>query len=183
MNFENYDQLFNDILNSDSPAAPYDNPDYFEYVQLNKRRQDRWLKKGEISEDLKSKIQAIDKPQTWTLITEPWCGDASHLSPFIKLIAELNPKIELTIQLRDSDSEIDNYLTNGGKSIPILIARDDEGKDLFVWGPRPAEAQKIHMTNLKSDKPIEAKKVELQKWYNQDKGQTIQNEIKSLLSK
>jgi len=177
MNFQTYNDLFEGILQADQPAVPYDNIDYFHYVKLNHKRQERWLKKGDILPELETKIKSIDNTQNWILITEPWCGDASHSVPFVAKLAELNPKINLNIQLRDSDSEIDKYLTNGGKSIPILVVRDEQNKDLFHWGPRPTEAQNIHLYNLTSDKTVDEKKVELQKWYNSDKGISLQKEL------
>ena len=183
MTYDKYSSLFDEILDSDKPIAPYDQPDYFNYTELNKKRQERWDKKGTISDALKTAISELDSPQKWVLITEPWCGDAAHLVPFIAKIAQSNPNIELEIQLRDSDSEIDNYLTNGAKSIPILVVRNENSDDLFIWGPRPNAAQNVHLANLDTDKSIEEKKVELQKWYNQDKGQELQNEILALLKK
>jgi hypothetical protein len=183
MNFKKYEGLFENILTAETPVAPYDQADYIQYVELNHKRQDRWIKKGDILPETQAIIGAISTPQKWVLITEPWCGDAAHLSPFIAKMAELNPNIELTVQLRDSDSEIDQYLTDGGKSIPKLIVRNENNEDLFVWGPRPAAAQKIHLENLTSDKTMEEKKVELQKWYNKDKGASMQAEIASLLKK
>jgi hypothetical protein len=36
---------------------------------------------------------------------------------------------------------MDQYLTNGGRSIPKLVAFDDDGQALFTWGPRPAALQ------------------------------------------
>ncbi len=177
MTFNQYLDLFHEILTSEKVTPPYDNVDYFHYTELNQKRQERWLKKGVILPDLENKIKSIDKVQNWVLITEPWCGDAAHIVPFIGKLAELNSKIKLNVQLRDSDSEIDNYLTNGGKSIPILIVRDEEHKDLIFWGPRPVEAQKIHLDNLTSDKTAEEKKVELQKWYNSDQGKGLQKEL------
>lgn len=182
MTYDNYNGLFNEILTSEAPAAPYDNADFLNYVELNNKRQARWDKKGEIQEELKSAISKIDTKQKWILITEPWCGDAAHAAPFIAKLAEINPNIQLEIQLRDNGSEIDKYLTNGGKSIPKLVARNENNEDIFVWGPRPTDAQEIHLTNLKSDKTTEEKKVELQKWYNKDKGQTTQKEIIALLN-
>ncbi len=181
MNYENYTQLFDKILSDNNPPAPYDNSDFTEYVQLNQKRSERWDKKGEISTELANQIKSIEGKQKWVLITEPWCGDAAHSVPFISKMADLNPNIQLQIQLRDSDSEIDKYLTNGGKSIPVLIVRNDDNEDVFVWGPRPEKAQQIHVSNLNSDKPASEKKVELQKWYNQDKGQSIQKELCDLL--
>ncbi len=181
MNYEKYNALFHEIAEAKSPKAPYDNPEFVHYVELNQKRQERWLKKGELTAQTKETISKISEKQNWVLITEPWCGDAAHSTPFIEKMAAMNPNIALTIQLRDEDSEIDKYLTNGGKSIPILVARNEAHDDIFVWGPRPAEAQEIHLRNLKSDKSNEEKKIELQQWYNKDKGQMIQKEISALI--
>lgn len=181
MTFDTYLALFETLLTSKQPAAPYDNPDYFHYVELNHKRQERWLKKGELLPQTQAVLEQISAPQHWVLITEPWCGDAAHSVPFIEKMAQQNSHIELSIQLRDSASEIENYLTNGGKSIPILIVRNAKNEDLFVWGPRPDAAQKIHLENLRSEKSEDEKKVELQQWYNHDKGKSIQEEITALL--
>ncbi len=181
MKYSSYKKLFSEILNSETPPAPYDNPDYYTYLELNNSRVERWEKKGVILTELENEISKISEVQKWLVISEPWCGDAAHIVPFIAKLAVLNPLIELEVQLRDSNSEIDKYLTNGGKSIPILVVRNDKGEDQFVWGPRPAEAQVIHLRNLTSDKSVDEKKVELQQWYNKDKGQALQHEIKALL--
>lgn len=182
MNFQQYQDYFQDILSNPNPPAPYDNADYFDYAKLNWSRQQRWLKTGVIDPVLAQTIADINKPQTWIIITEPWCGDASHIVPFIHKIAELNPLINAIYQLRDTEPFlIDQYLTNGGKAIPKLIIRDESGKDLVNWGPRPAECQVIYteLTAKKAD--FETVKVELQKWYNQDKGVSMQRELKELL--
>jgi|TARA_R110000737_G_scaffold345455_2_gene373999 hypothetical protein len=181
MNFSNYLNLFDEIITAENPVAPYNEEAYFHYAELNHKRQDRWQKKGELSADTLDALSKINQNLNWVLITEPWCGDAAHSNPFIDKMADASDNIDLTVQLRDSGSEIDKYLTNGGKSIPILIVRDAEGNDIFRWGPRPEAAQEIHLKNLQSDKSEEEKKVELQKWYNADKGATIQKELVSLL--
>ena len=120
--------------------------------------------------------------QKWYLITEPWCGDAAHLTPFIQKIAEYSPHIELHVILRDGDDNmIDSYLTDGSKSIPKLIVRDDNNTDLFTWGPRPIEAKEL-VDNLKeSTKTTQEKKAALQVWYNNDKGISIQRELMAQL--
>jgi hypothetical protein len=177
MTYQEYSDLFQIILDQPTHSAPYDDPDFLNYLKLNQSRHHRWMKKGELSPDTVRFIKSIDTEQHWLLISEPWCGDAAHSTPFIHMMAELNPKITLEVQLRDSDSEIENYLTNGGKSIPILVVRNNTNEDLFVWGPRPEAAQTIHLANLKSEKTKEEKKIELQNWYNQDKAEAIQNEI------
>ncbi|MFA7275063.1 MAG: thioredoxin family protein [Crocinitomicaceae bacterium] len=181
MKFSDYLQLFDTILTAETPQALSYTADQRHYVELNQKRQERWVKKGEILPETLEIVQNLTESQKWILIAEPWCGDAAHLVVFIAKMAELNPKIELEIQLRDSGSEIDDYLTNGGKSIPILIVRDATGTDLFRWGPRPEPAQAVHIANLTSNKTTEEKKVELQKWYNADKGVSVQKEIIGLL--
>jgi hypothetical protein len=145
MNFDAYHALFKEILDSKNPVAPYDKSDYLNYVKLNLSRSNRWLKTAQILSEIKEKIVSIKEEQNWILITEPWCGDASHSVPFIFLLSELSHKIKLEIQLRDSNSEIEKYLTNGGKSIPILVIRDKNLKDLAVWGPRPKVCQALYL--------------------------------------
>ena len=178
MHFTDYQNYFTDILEGKVTEAPYNDTHYLEYTKLNASRQNRWLKKGILLDETLSTIQSINSKQRWLLITEPWCGDASHCVPFIVKMAELNPLIDLEIQLRDGkDSEINSYLTNGGKSIPILVARDTNNQDLFVWGPRPIECQKIFTALKDSDATFEEQKIVLQQWYNENHGVDIQKEI------
>ena len=181
MTIDQYQSDFETILTTELPHAPYNNPDYFQYAKMNQSRSNRWFKHGKLSSDTITKIKSIQTPQTWILITEHWCGDAAHIVPFIAMMADLNPLIQLEVQLRDSDSEIDSYLTNGGKSIPLLVLRDEKGKDLAVWGPRPTACQVLYLEMKNAGKDFETQKIELQNWYNADKGLSIQAEICALV--
>lgn len=184
MTFTDYQELFKQILEGTITDKPYDDPHYLDYVKLNFSRQNRWLKTGKLTSDTISTIQSINKKQTWLLITEPWCGDASHIVPFIVMMAELNPLIHVNLQLRDSEgSEIDKYLTNGGRSIPVLVVRTEDHKDIFHWGPRPSVCQEMHLKLKESNAPFEEVKVTLQQWYNENKGGDIQTEICVLFEK
>jgi len=182
MDFNTYMELFNSILNNPSPKAPYDNPDYHNYTKLNHSRSKRWLKHGRLTEEMVRTLKAVRSPQHWTIITEPWCGDASHIVPFLHMMTLENTLITVEYQLRDSEPFlINNYLTNGGKSIPKLIVRNEAGEDLIVWGPRPAQCQILYNGLLAEKAPFETIKVELQKWYNDNDGKDLQLEIESLL--
>ena len=182
--WDEYIKRFEAILNNKNPEKPYDNPDYFNYLKLNYNRQNRWLKKGDLNDDLVQKIKEIKNKQHWVLITEPWCGDAAHSIPFIKLIANKNPKIKLSFVWRDKPPfMINNYLTNGGKSVPKLIIRDSKENDLATWGPRPAPCQNLFHQLRSENADFEKQKIELQKWYNNDKGQTLQKELIELIAK
>jgi len=182
MTWTDYTNYFDDILSNPAPLPPYDNPDYMDYTKMNHARMNRWIKKGILTEETKEVIAGIKAPQKWLLITEPWCGDAAHSVPFIQMMAALTDNVELEIQLRDSGSEIGDYLTNGGKAIPMLIIRDASGKDLAIWGPRPAECQVIFLEMKANNADFETQKITLQNWYNKDNGQSIQREIIKLIS-
>jgi hypothetical protein len=183
MNFQQYLEYFQSIIENQDGNLPelYQNPEYMEYTKLNWSRMNRWLKTGVLREEVKQKIHSVPSPQHWIVITEPWCGDASHIVPFIELIARENQNIKVTYELRDSEPfRIDNYLTNGGKAIPILIVQE-AGTDKAVWGPRPAGARELFASLKNSNAEFETVKIELQKWYNHDKGVMIQTEIAALL--
>ena len=180
MNWTEYISLFEGIVSKENTNPPYDNADYLNYTVLNHSRQNRWLKRGAITPELKAQIESISESQEWILITEPWCGDAAHINPFVYLASQLNDKIDFKINLRDGeDSLIQNYLTNGtSMSIPILVVRDKNGTDLFSWGPRPTDAQAILARQKnEEDTSAEDKKIEFQGWYNKNKGVDIQNEL------
>lgn len=184
LTWEEYLQIFDPIIEGKVTRPPYDNSAYIEYTVLNKARMNRWLKTGKLLDEANSVIALIDSPQKWFLITEAWCGDAAHSTPFIYMLSQLNSNIELRLIIRDEEPDwINKYPTDGNRSIPKLIVRDKNDKDLFTWGARPAacEAQIIKMNSDGVEK-AEAKKI-TQQWYNNDKGHSAQREILELISR
>ena len=155
--------------------------DYQPYIPLNKSRFLRIVKQGVIYQELTEVIRSINEKQDWIIITEPWCGDAAQIVPYLFKMAEQNPLINVEVQLRDSNSEIDSYLSHGKMSIPKLIVRNQEGIDLFIWGPRPQQLEAIYLELKNKNENLDDMKTILQKWYNEDKGRGIQNEIMELI--
>lgn len=185
MNFQEYSTYFKDILSKpvEEHQLPYDNPAYLDYTRMNWSRMNRWFKTGKLSDEIVEAVKKIDQPQYWIIITEPWCGDAAHNIPFLEMIARENPQISVTYELRDAAPfRIEEYLTNGTKSIPKLIIRDQKGKDLGTWGPRPENCQKMYAELLKENASFEIIKTELQTWYNRNKGKELQTELEGVLS-
>ncbi len=181
MNWNEYVEYTHQLLTSDPPPPPYDNPDYHHYTKMNETRMKRWVKTNPVTAETAAVVKAISQPQKWVVITEPWCGDAAHIVPILYLMSSLSDKISFELQLRDSGSEIDRYLTNGSKSIPILIVRDEEGKDLFHWGPRPKEGQEMYLDLAAKKADFEVVKNAIQTYYNADKSLSTQKEIVALL--
>jgi hypothetical protein len=178
MNFQHYQEYFQSIINNEHPNPPYDDPAYLNYTKLNWSRQQRWIKVGELNEDLEALVKSIKTQQHWIVITEPWCGDAAHTVTFIYRLSELNPLIDFEIQLRDNEPHlIQQYLSGQSKSIPKFIIRDNAGKDLMVWGPRPLESQLLYDRLKGEGADFEEFKTQLQHWYNKDKGVSLQQEL------
>lgn len=159
MDFAAYQLVFQRILFNSEVMPPYDQPDYMNYTRLNWSRQQRWLKTGILDPVLVNTVENIGQGQFWTVITEPWCGDAAHSLPFIHKLSELNPLIKIDYRLRVTPPLlIDEYLTNGAKSIPKLIIRNEAGGDLATWGPRPASCQQLYNQLLKDHADPKQKK-------------------------
>lgn len=169
-----------------SPTQPQGaKAEYLEYTKLNFARMSRIEKQYKPSAALAEKLQSIEKPQRWLLISEVWCGDAAQNVPLLHALAATNPAIELRLIWRDSYPELmDAYLTNGGKAIPKLIAFDAQSaEELFTWGPRPAEAQKMVLAHKENPQEDFASFVErLHAWYASNKGKDFEEEFLELLA-
>jgi hypothetical protein len=183
MNYDQYIALFDDILIGKNPDPHYSDPKYLNYAKLNQARMNRWQKNLQLNSELVTEIKKITQSQEWIIIAEHWCGDAAPIVPFLVRLASQNTLIRYDIQLRDQEPFlINSYLTNGTKSIPKLIVRDERGKDLFTWGPRPVAAAN-YMNELKmSGIEMERVKLELQNWYNENKGEALQKELLQLFT-
>ncbi len=155
------------------------------FTQLNYKRMERWNKTFQLTDSLAKVLSDLQKNQVWVVITETWCGDSAQLLPGIAHIAEASEgKIKLKIILRDDNPEwMNNYMTNGTKSIPKLISFDTDGNELFVWGPRPQGAIEILKEWKANPETINKEQfhVNLHTWYGKDKGQGLQSEIEHLL--
>lgn len=182
MNFQEYLTQFELIINNPEPIEPYTDLEYLDYAKLNFSRTKRWLKTTKLDQETIDTVKSIKHAQTWIIITEPWCGDAAHSVPFIEMIAKENPLITTVYELRDQQPfRINDYLTNGSKSIPKLIIRDENGVDLCTWGPRPMECQAFFQKSVEDHTDIDKVKETIQIWYNQDKGKGIQQELTELI--
>jgi len=134
MTYNNYKKMTIKELEGSNPEDDEGkNKSYFEYKKINFIRSNRLEKHFLPSQELITAVKMINKPQLWMVITETWCGDSAQNLPIISIIASLNSNIDLRIILRDSNLDIiDNYLTNGvSRSIPILVAFDAEGNEIF----------------------------------------------------
>ena len=153
------------------------------YTKLNEARMNRLDKTMKVVDDVKLNLINLDKKYTWLVISEGWCGDAAQILPILNKMSEVTNNINLRIVLRDENSDLMNqFLTNGSKSIPIVIILEEDLKVINTFGPRPNAARKIvEEYKLKNGTIDETLKIELQKWYLADKGFSTQREIVELM--
>lgn len=181
-----YRELVSQLISEGKSTGHTQSEDLLKYSELNETRLKRLDKTIVVNDESLFRLENLDKKYTWLVLSEGWCGDAAQLLPIINKMAESSKNIDLKIVLRDDNEELMNlFLTNGGKAIPKLIVLDAETHDVIAdWGPRPEPARKLiadyKAANGVVDEPV---KIELQKWYLNDKGNTTQNEIISLLKK
>jgi hypothetical protein len=115
-------------------------------------------------------------------IVEDWCGDASNTVPILARLGDEAECLEMRVIRRDEHPEVmDRYLTNGTRSIPIVIVLDEELRELGHWGPRPAELQAWVVAN-KSRIPRRELYLHVRRWYAQDGGETMLREVLALLN-
>jgi len=160
------------------------NENLFHFTKLNNQRMKRLDKQTKLNEETLSKAQKINRDFTWLVLTESWCGDAAQTLPVINKFAEANERIDLKVVLRDENEELMNqFLTNGNKSIPKLIVVDNNSKEVVgSWGPRSAKATKMVIDYKEKHGKIDAKlKTDLQNWYNEDRGLHIEMEMVELI--
>jgi hypothetical protein len=183
MSYPAYENHVETLYKEAKSTGRTQNDTYLHYSSLGLQRMKRWNKKGVLSPQAIDKLSRLVQPQTWLVISEGWCGDAAHALPFMHKIAESNKFIQLKIVLRDENDELMQYfLTNGGKSIPKLIALDVDYNVLFTWGPRPEVVRQMVEQEKEKNKGniSELFKTDLQKWFNKDKGESVVNEVVAL---
>jgi hypothetical protein len=111
------------------------------------------------------------------VVAEDWCGDASNTVPIVAKLADTVPGLELRIVQRDANPEVMNrYLTNGARSIPIIIVLDESFQEIGHWGPRPTELQAWVMAN-RGILPKTELYPQVRKWYARDRGETTLREV------
>lgn len=185
LSYQDYKKLIIELLEKGKTTGNNHSDQMVSYTKMNVQRMNRWDKTAVISQGLQNKILSINTPQIWLILSEAWCGDAAQNIPFIAKLADMNRFIQLRILLRDEHPAVmDQYLTNGSRSIPKLIAiHANTFEELFRWGPRP---QILHQKVLKfKENPQNQSKKEfmdsIHLWYAQDKNRSLDAELSMLL--
>ena len=184
ISYKTYRDLVKELAEQNDTTGNSKTEALINYTKLNDRRMKRWDKTIKLSGEIENKIKAFKEPVTWLVLTESWCGDAAHILPVLNKLSELNDNIDFKLVLRDENLELmDLFLTNGSRSIPKMIMIDDERGDVInTYGPRPSVATNyVNRFKAINGKLTPEFKEDLQHWYNDDKGQTVAEDIAQML--
>ncbi|MEN2282786.1 thioredoxin family protein [Algoriphagus sp. SE2] len=186
LSYSGYRELIDRLLAEGKTTGSNHSESNINYTKMNVARMNRVDKIGKVSAEMESLIRSIQKPQTWLIITEAWCGDASQSIPYIAKLVELNPLIDLKIIFRDENPEVmDHYLTDGARSIPKLIALShDLEEELFTWGPKPKYLRDRFKAYKNDPKGISPKEFSegTYLWYARDRNKSIEQELFKAIS-
>ena len=154
------------------------------YTVLNDRRMKRWDKTLKFTPAQEDELKNYTRPVNWLVLTESWCGDAPAAVAVMHKMAELQPAINFKLVLRDDHPQLmDAFLTNGGKAIPKLIVQNPENNTIVTsWGSRSKAAQQLVADFKAENETITPEFINtLQKWYNDNKGQAVVEELLAIL--
>ena len=184
ISYNTYRKLIDEKLAEGVTTGNKNSESLVAYTKLNVHRMDRLDKTVTLSSDLVDALKNLNGHFKILVITEGWCGDAAQIVPIlVKMVSAAADKFELKIVLRDEHEELTNaHLTNGGKSIPIILFLDpQENKVLAKWGPRPEVLKHLLADWKKETTDMEILAEKLHGWYAKDKTKEIQKEFIELL--
>ncbi|MFB5190206.1 thioredoxin family protein [Alicyclobacillus fastidiosus] len=126
------------------------------------------------------------------IIAADWCGDVVRNIPVVfRLMEAAHIPTEVLI-MEEHLETMDQFLTFGGRSIPVVLFLDGEGGVIGRWGPRPTYVQEP-MVTFKSENPdreapdyqdkLAVARQEIMRRYGTDTGyqRLIVEEIKQIL--
>jgi hypothetical protein len=118
-------------------------------------------------------------PGSWhfLVLAEDWCGDAVHILPYLARLEEALPHFDLRVLSRDDNPDLmESHLTNGTRSIPVVIILNEKFKEVAWWGPRPQPLQDLFLREIKP-LPKEERFPKVRAWFARDRCRTTLREI------
>jgi hypothetical protein len=127
------------------------------------------------------------------IIGADWCGDVVRNIPVVfRALENSGVPVEVFIMEQHLDF-IDQFLTFGGRSIPVVLFTDTGGFVLGQWGPRPEHVQAV-MKKFKAENPdrqapdyddnMKVTRAEMMRQYGEGRGYQahIVKELRELIS-
>jgi hypothetical protein len=170
-------------------ALPWDT-----YLETVVEKRDLWLanlRRATVDPDDVERLAALPGPRRVLVITEDLCGDAARSVPVLATALAATSQVEARyLDVKRCPALIERHLTHGGRSVPLAIVLDEDGRERGVWGPRPATLQAIFRARQRKlgGVPADPEKrgrffQPIMAWYARDRGRAIVQELLMLLER
>lgn len=182
--YHEFRKLISDLLLEGKSTGNEQSESHTYNSGLNDTRMDLLDKSISISEENLQKLKTLKRKYIWLVLAEGWCADGSQILPILNKMAHESGKIELKIVLPEENEDLmDLFLTDDVRKVPKLIIVDKDSGDVYgSWGPMPKGANDLISSYKEKNGFIdETAKADLQNWYLNDKGISIQNELVGLM--
>ena len=185
MDYPSYRELVSNLLANGKTTGDDNSEAMLHYTKMNNQRMNRVEKTTVLTEELLNVISNVKGKYHFLVISEGWCGDAAQIVPVIDKIVQTSPtQFDLKLILRDQHLVLmENYLTNGGRAIPVVLVLD-ENKQVILpkWGPRPKVLQSLLAEWKKDGHDSGLLAEQIHGWYAKDKTLATQTEFVALLA-
>lgn len=169
---------------------------FIEGMTKNKETFESWYNQFEwSSDDDKEFFEQLNNRDDLrcVIIAADWCGDVARNVPAVfRALENSGVPVEVLI-MEDNLDTMDQFLTMGGRSIPVVIFADTGGFVLGTWGPRPKRVQEP-MVEFKQNNPdrdaadyqanLQATREEIKRRYGEGRGyqDVVVRELRDLIS-
>ena len=137
--------------------------------------------RARVPEDILERARRLTGSWRFLALAEDWCADGANTLPFLSRLVDAVPGLELRVLSREGNPDLmDAHLTDGARSIPVVMVLDQAYREVGWWGPRPAPLQGYFLRELKP-LPQEERFPKLRAWYARDRGRTSLGEILDLI--
>lgn len=177
MSYDQYYQLLEDLQREGKTTGEIQTAERIEKAPLNLARMKRLRQRATPFQEVLEELRGFKHPVCFLMIVEGWCGDAAQVVPVLQNVIDAMGWQSRYILRDEHPAVMDMFLTNGTRSIPVIVALDSDLKPLGPhWGPRPAVLQDL-VNQWKVQMPKEDWHKELHSWYAIDKGEQMQKDF------
>jgi arginase family enzyme len=160
--------------------------EFEEMLATATQNQELWdavWRRAAVPEEFISRLAATGGTWHFLVLSEDWCGDAVNTVPVVAKLAELAGNADMRVLARDSHLDLmDTHLTGTSRSIPIVIALDENFEERAWWGPRPRALQDwVLGPGMAMEKDLRYR--EVRAWYARDKGRSTLEEVVSMVER
>jgi hypothetical protein len=158
----------------------YQGQSFSEFLTSVRSHQDLWheiYKRARLPAEARAVAASVSGSWHFLVLAEDWCGDAVHVLPYLARLEEAFPRFSVRVLSRDGNPDLMNaHLTNGTRSIPVVLILDEDFQEVAWWGPRPRPLQELFMKEIKP-LPKEERFPKVRAWFARDQGRTTLKEI------